>query len=344
MPGLVMRQLKFTAFLGLGILLLWLATHHLNQAQRNQITEAFRHADYRALIPALIAGTASHVVRSLRWRLLIRPLNYNPSLVNILCAVMIGYLSNLALPRLGEITRCGVVARYEKIPATKVIGTMIAERSVDLISLLLLLLLTVVFQLRLMGHFFVSQVAPKETVTGHKNLLLIVLAAVAVLAALSAWAMSKFRHTMMYVRFRLLLMEVWEGLRTIGHMPDKIWFLGYTFLLWILYFFMVYFGFFCLRATSHLGLGAGLSVLSFGSIGMILTQGGIGAYQLIVQHTLTRYGIAAGTAYASGWIIWLAQTLLVVLLGFISVILLPFINRPSLGQMADHQPKDPNPG
>ncbi len=336
--------LKFLLFLGLGILLIWLAVHHLDPAQRRLIDQTFRTADYRVLIPALVAGAASHLVRSLRWRLLMRPLDFNPSLFNIFCAVMTGYLSNLALPRLGEITRCAVVARYEKIPVTKVIGTMIAERSIDLISLILIVTATILLQLRLVGDFFYRDIlhGPKwGHHPGWKFPLLLVMILVILFFSLRL-VFSRIRHTMAWVRFRLLVREVEDGLVSIRRMREKGWFLAYTVLLWVLYFLMVYIGFFCLRITSHLGPGAALAVLAFGSIGMILTQGGIGAYQLLVQRTLTLYGIGAGVAYALGWIIWLAQTLLVVVLGFISLVLLPILNRPAHGQTAAHSEQDPH--
>src|SRR5690606_5727413 len=98
-------------------------------------------------------------------------------------------------------------------------------------------------------------------------------------------------------------------------------------LIWALYFSMLYCGFYTLDETSHLGFNAALAVLGFGSIGMIVTQGGIGAYQILVQQTLVLYGIHATTGYAFGWILWLAQTLLVMVLGFLSLVLLPVLNR-----------------
>ncbi|HUX84508.1 MAG TPA: lysylphosphatidylglycerol synthase transmembrane domain-containing protein [Chitinophagaceae bacterium] len=346
MSSPVRNLLKFVLFLGLGILLIWLAVHHLDQAQRKQIDQTFRIADYRVLIPALVAGAASHLVRSLRWRLLLRPLDFNPSLFNIFCAVMTGYLANLALPRLGEITRCAVVARYEKIPVTKVIGTMIAERSVDLISLALVVTATILLQLGLVGNFFYRDIlqGPKWEVLSGWKFPVVLGVSLLILFFLLRWGFSRLRHTMAWVRFRLLVIEVLDGLDSLRRMRHKTWFLIYTVLLWMLYFLMVYIGFFCLKTTSHLGIGAALSVLAFGSIGMILTQGGIGAYQLLVQRTLTLYGVGVGIAYALGWIIWLAQTLLVVVLGFISLVLLPIINRPAHGQTPAHSLEDPLSG
>lgn len=338
MTRLAANALKFVLFLGLGIGLIWLATHGFSPAQRSEIGQAFRIADYRVLIPALLIGLGSHLIRAARWKLLILPLGYSPSLLNMFCAVMVGYLSNLALPRLGEITRCAVLARYEKIPADQVIGTMIAERAVDALSLVVILVLTLTLQVRVVGHFFFQDILHGKFSLRSWHVLILGLA-ILVIAIILVWIITaRMRHTKLFARIRLWLKGVWDGIRTIGQMTHKGRFLIYTLILWVLYFLMVYIGFYCLKSTSHLGIGAGLSVLAFGSIGMILTQGGIGAYQLLVQRTLTLYGIGSALAYALGWIIWLSQTLLVISVGFICVVLLPVINRKSLGQTADHQP------
>ncbi|HJT73316.1 MAG TPA: hypothetical protein VJ720_04835, partial [Chitinophaga sp.] len=120
---------------------------------------------------------------------------------------------------------------------------------------------------------------------------------------------------------------VWEGILSIGKMEKKGWFIFYSLLIWVLYFTMMYIGFYCMEETSNLGIKAALAVLGFGSIGMIVTQGGIGAYQILVQQTLVLYGVEATTGYAFGWIVWLAQTLLVIVVGLGSLIALPLINR-----------------
>lgn len=321
---------KFSIFLGIGVLLIWLATRHLSPAQQEKIRESFLNANYWWLLPTLFIGIFSHLGRAVRWRLLMEPIGYRPTLSNTFCAVMVGYLANLALPRMGEITRCGVLAKYGKIPADRLIGTMIAERAFDLLTLILLLFITVIIQLDRLGGFFYTRVAVKL----HEELahlsamkLALLVAIIAALALLLYLAANRFSHTRIYRKIREILRGIREGILSIRTMKHKWSFLAWTLQIWTCYFLMVYIGFFCLGATAHLGIRAGLAVLAFGSIGMILTQGGIGAYQLIVQRILLLYGVAEAVAYAFGWIIWLAQTLLVVAVGFICLILLPVINR-----------------
>ncbi|HVB04204.1 MAG TPA: lysylphosphatidylglycerol synthase transmembrane domain-containing protein [Chitinophagaceae bacterium] len=333
--------LKFALFLGLGIGLIWLATHNLTAIQRRQGIQAFRTANYMLLIPALLAGLASHITRAARWKLLILPLGYNPSLINVFCAVMIGYLGNLAFPRLGEITRCAVLARHERLPANQIIGTMITERAVDALSLLVLLTATIAFQFRILGAFFHQEILVRLTGLFHLqgNSWIFWLSGFLLFTAGLVWyLLARLKHTLLGLRLHLLLKGVWEGMRSIRNMRNRGLFIMYTLLLWTLYFGMVYIGFYTLKSTSSLSLGACFSVLAFGSIGMILTQGGIGAYQLMVEQTLVLYGTGSALAYALGWIIWSTQTLLIVIGGFFCVVLLPLINRQTPGQAADHHP------
>lgn len=321
---------KFIFFLGTGVLLIWLVTKDLTPAQEQEIKSAFRNTRYWLILPTLVLGIASHWARALRWRLLMQPIGYQPSVFNTFCAVMIGYMANLAIPRLGEITRCGVLSRYEKIPADKLIGTMIAERAVDLLCLAILLALTVLLQLNLVGMFFYQGILlPLQKKFMHlhtgRGLWILIISGMACL--LVYFVLKRFSRSDLAVRLRLLIRGVGEGIVSIGRLQNKWLFMTYSLLIWGLYFAMVWMGFLAMAETSRLGIKAGLSVLGFGSIGMIVTQGGIGAYPLLVQKTLLLYDIHPTTGYAFGWVLWLAQTLLILFIGFVSILLMPLFNK-----------------
>lgn len=322
--------LKLIIFLGLGIFLVWLITHNLTPLQWQRIKEVFQEANYWVLIPVFIIGTISHILRALRWVLLIKPMGYRPRAFTTFSAVMIGYIANLALPRMGEITRCGVLSRNENIPFQKVVGTMIAERVIDLSSLSFIILMTVLIQLNLVSDFFTGTLLSKFSdlfERGTWKRYAIIIAAVAVIMISLIRFLKRFRYTRWYRKLVILIKGVKEGMFTIGKMRNKVLFFVYTVAIWLCYFLMVYIGFFCLKPTSALGIKAGLSVLGFGSIGMILTQGGIGAYQLIVEKTLELYGILEAYGFAFGWLSWITQTGLTLVLGLICTILLPFVKR-----------------
>lgn len=321
---------KFVVFLGLGLFLIWLITHDLTPDQWARIRAAFREANYWLLIPVFVVGTLSHLLRALRWRLLIEPLGFRTGVFTTFSAVMVGYMSNLAVPRMGEITRCGMLARYERLPVNKLIGTIIVERAVDLVCLIALITLTILIQIDIVGAFFYEHALKKVLAIFRQGNLLrigLILAGGALLITLCWWVLRKFRHTAWSRRLQVLIKGVKTGVFSVGKLRRKKLFFAYTLLIWLCYFLMVYFGFWCFAATSVLGVRAGLSILTFGSVGMIATQGGIGAYQLIVEKTLELYGIAEVYGFAFGWLSWLAQTALIILLGFLCLLVLPFLQR-----------------
>lgn len=336
MPKTLKTILQFAVFLGLGVLIIWWTVRGFTPQQIAEIKSAMRQANYWLLIPAMALGIASHWVRAVRWRLLFAPLGYTPKKLNTFFAVMIGYLLNLAVPRLGEVARCGVLSRYEKIPVDRLVGTMIAERGIDLVCLIGLLTVTVLIQVDVVGAF-VSQyiwtpLSGKFTGVPLTTWLIVAVGG-ALFVTLVAWLLRRFKHTKAGISFRNLLRGIVEGILSVGKLRDKGWFLFYTVLMWLLYFSQVYIAFWCLEETIGLGVKAALSILAFGSIGMIATQGGIGAYQFIVQQILVLYGISATIGFAFGWIIWLAQTVLMLVLGFGSMAAIPLYNKKSA---ADH--------
>lgn len=315
--------LKFIGFFGIGVLLIWWFTRGITAEQWTQINTAFRSANYWLLIPTMIIGIASHWFRAVRWKFLMKPLGYQPSTLNTFFAVMVGYLVNLAIPRLGEVTRCGVIARYEKVPADKLVGTMIAERAVDLACLILLMVLTVLLQLDTLGTYVNDEIIQKlkEKISNANHLqMAIYIAGLVIVILLIGWLLNKFARSKVAVTVKNLARGVLEGILSIGKMKNKGWFIVYSVLIWACYLTQVYIGFYCIKETSHLGLSAALAVLMIGSIGMIVTPGGIGAYPPLVQKTLQLYGIPYVIGFAFGWIIWAAQTALVLVLGVISLI------------------------
>lgn len=335
--------IKFIFFLALGVFLVWLITHKLTPLQWQRITTAFHEANYWLLIPICIIGFFSFLFRALRWRLLILPMGYKVSVFTTFSAVMVGYMANLAVPRMGEVTRCGMLARYERVPVDKIIGTVLVERTIDVICLAGVMALTVLSQIDIVGDFFYRNVL--EKIAGlfqHGNILtnMILLAGFLVCCVLLWFILRRFRHTSWYSRMRSLLMGVRTGFLSVGRLQHKKLFMLHTILIWLCYYLMVYVGFHCFESTAHIGFKAGLSVLSFGSIGMIITQGGIGAYQLIVEKTLELYGVMEAYGFAFGWLSWLAQTLLILVLGFICILAVPFLKRKKeavVPEMADDQ-------
>ncbi|MEI7499348.1 MAG: lysylphosphatidylglycerol synthase transmembrane domain-containing protein [Bacteroidota bacterium] len=325
----VITFIKFSLFLGLGIVIIWLSLRGLTPLERSQILHSFRVANYSWVILTVVLGIFSHILRSLRWMLFLEPMGYKPSLKNTFFAVMVGYFANLAFPRLGEVTRCGILARYENIPFNKSFGTVITERAIDMIIFFLLFLIMIVTQASTIGHYLSANIYPKlaekfQNPIFNRMFILSGLILAIIFISLIFLMRKKIASSNTFYRFKKLILGFWEGLKSLSLIKKQGLFIFYSLTIWILYFFMLYVCFLCFTSTSSLSLGAGLSSLVLGSVGIMITPGGIGLYPAIIQETLLLYGISRPTGLALGWIAWTAQTGMILLVGGISLILLSF--------------------
>jgi len=269
--------------------------------------------------------------------LFFEPMGYKPSLKNTFFAVMVGYFANLAFPRLGEVTRCGILARYENIPFNKSFGTVITERAVDMICFILLFILMILTQMGTISNYLDTNIYPKlvekfGNLDYTRMLLLGFLGLSVFIVIIYFFLHKKVRKSAFYLKIKNLIRGFWEGLKSLTLIRKPGLFVIYSIFIWTLYFFMLYVCFFCFSDTSSLGAGAGLSSLVLGSVGIMITPGGIGLYPAIIQETLQLYGIARTTGLALGWIAWVAQTGMILLIGGISLILLSF-NKHSNGNI-----------
>jgi glycosyltransferase 2 family protein len=328
--------LQYAIFFGLGFALIYWQYTTLSPENIAELKEAlgqFRER-YWIIFPVILIGFFSHFIRALRWRLMLEPLNIFPTVVNITGAVLIGYLTNLLIPRMGEVAKCTVLARYENEPADKVIGTIVAERAFDLICLALICVLTFFIQAEVIGTYLAH--IGKEFTTQKNVPLLVTLGIVGLIlfVLLLRWIYKKNKSN----KVGKFIKGMGEGLRAIMMMKQRVKFIIYTILLWAGYLSLIYIGFQSIEATEHLGIGPALMVLIVGSIGMIVTPGGIGAYPPAVQLALRMlYGVKGSFGLAFGWISWLAQTLIVIVFGLIALLILPLYNRNRNGQIAVDQ-------
>jgi uncharacterized protein (TIRG00374 family) len=260
------------------------------------------------------------------------PMGYHPKISNTFFAVMIGYLANMALPRLGEVTRCGVLNKYEKIPINKAIGTVIVERSIDMVMFIVLFFVNLFLFFDELNHYVDEKVykplmeklnISDETTTYLYMLLFVFM----LIIGLFFLIRKRISHLKIYIKLKELVMGFWHGLWSVTKIKKPYLFIFQSILIWVFYYLMVYVCFFSLAETSHLGWDAALSVLIFGSIGIMVVQGGIGIYPAIIAETLVLYNITNTFGYALGWLTWTAQTLMIVVAGIASLILLPIYNK-----------------
>jgi hypothetical protein len=322
--------LQYVIFLGLGIFLAWWSVKDLNHEERVQISTALDHARYWLIVPVFTILILSHLVRALRWRLLINSLGYHPRTENCFFAVMIGYLTNLAVPRLGEILKCTILSRYEKVPTDKLIGTIILERIIDTLCLLCVFAITFAIQpdlyTDLINAFFHSPHDPaKKKISG---LLIGGIFIGVIIIAILLWMLVK-RKTFNDVRelVKKIVRSVWQGVSAVQHLKKRGLFILYTVALWLCYFYGTYLGFFALQETQQYGVKEAFAILSAGSVGVIVTPGGIGAYALLIKKTMELYGLEEGVALAFGWILWLVQNIVIVIAGVFSFVAIPYFNK-----------------
>jgi uncharacterized protein (TIRG00374 family) len=320
---------KFILFLALGILIIWLSLRGLTPAEKSEIIHSFRIANYNWVILTIILGIFSHILRALRWRLLLNPMGYHPTLKNTFFAVMVGYFANMAFPRLGEVTRCGILTRYSNIPFNKSFGTVITERAIDMILFVLLFFLMIFTQAGIIGTYMENYVYPKlaEKFSNPLFSKVVILSGVMILLSFTGliWAFrKKIAHSALMQKLIHLIRGFWDGLKSLSQVKQPWLFVFYSLAIWGLYFLMIYVCFFCFPDTLDLSPGAGLSSLVLGSVGIMITPGGIGLYPAIIQETVSLYGVVRTTGLALGWISWTAQTSMILITGGLSLLLLSF--------------------
>ncbi|MFI5133202.1 MAG: lysylphosphatidylglycerol synthase transmembrane domain-containing protein [Chitinophagales bacterium] len=326
----ILTILQYISLLGLGIFLVWWSIRDLSSDDKSQIKSALKHAKYLLIIPVLGILLLSHFVRALRWRLLIEPLGYSTKKSNAFFAVLIGYLTNLAFPRLGEVMKCTALARYEKTPVDKLIGTIILERIIDAITLLIIFGITLAIQpgiySQLTDTFFHSShgTEPKKSY----GLIILLIAAGIIILIIAAWMIIKKKNfTDLIALLKKIASSIWQGVSAIQHLKKRKQFIFLSIVLWALYLGGGYIGFYALQETEQYGIKEAFTVLSAGSIGMIVTPGGIGAYAILLEKTMQLYGLQKGIALAFGWILWVSQTGVILLGGLFSFVALPYFNK-----------------
>lgn len=327
--------LQYVFFLGLGIFLTWFSLKGLNKENIAQIKISILNARYWLIIPVFAILFSSHYIRAIRWRLLIEPLGYMPSKANTVAAVFIGYMANQAFPRLGEVLKCTVLARYEKIPADKLVGTIILERLIDAITLLIMFGITLAIQpqlyTQLIDTFFNQAEKEADGKDGLPLWLMAIIIIIIIGALIGLWMFIRKKTINDVVKiFRHVWQSVVQGVSAIKHLKKRRQFILLTILLWITYISGGYLGFMALQETSHYGIREAFTILCAGSIGMIATPGGIGAYAYMIKETMQLYGLNSAIALAFGWILWVAQTLVILIGGLISFVALPYYNKKKI--------------
>jgi glycosyltransferase 2 family protein len=320
----ILKTIKFILFFLLGILIFWMV--YKDQDFRRIKSILTNDVNYFWIVVSLFLGVLSHFSRTIRWNLMIEPLGHKPRLLNTFLAVMVGYLMNLILPRMGEISRCGVLSRYEKIPFTKLIGTVVLERLIDVLMLLILLMIVVITQFGKVLEFLQNN--PEVNEKFQKVIYSPVLIGGGLIFLVVLWlSRHKIRESALLKKAMGFIAQFIEGFRSIGKMKNKGAFIFHSVFIWVIYYLMTYLVFFSFGFTSHLSPLAGLTVFVLGSFGMVApVQGGIGAWHFMVIEGLALYGVDKADGMVYALLAHGTTTLMLIVLGLIGLLALPFVN------------------
>lgn len=300
-------------FLTLGIILFYYAVGS------EPIGDEIKNANLFWIGVSMVCGILSHLARALRWNLLLEPMGYRASPWASFHAVILGYLVNMVLPRVGEITRPAVLSKVENIPFNKLVGTVVVERVVDLLFTLLIAIAIFFIQFQIIADFFSSLFTSFNT----QNAIIYGLAAIVFLVGL--FILYKKRHWFYNLpiigKFQSFIEGLLDGMKTVFSLRQKGLFVFYSLFIWVMYFFMPFFVFYALEGTAHLGASAGLTVLLFGTAAMIVPiPGGVGTFEFMVPAALALYGIAPLIAKSYAIITHAIQFMVIMGVGAFSII------------------------
>jgi uncharacterized membrane protein YbhN (UPF0104 family) len=322
------KFLKIGFFFLLGIALIWWSLHQIPAEEWTKFTLALKQSKLWIVFPVFIILALSHFLRALRWRLIMEPLGYQPSIANTYLAVLIGYLANLAIPRLGEVLKCTLLAKYEKVPAEKIVGTIVAERAFDVLSLGIVFLMALGLQFNVIEagwNQLKNQTANPLINSNEVNWKLYIYVGIGIVLVALFFILRK-RIPTMVASIKQILSGIWEGVMSATKLKQQKLFFVYSFGIWFLYLLATYVGLYATAGTES-SFATAISCLAYASIGMILTPGGIGAYAYFMAKVLELNGVDYTLGLANGTLQWFSQFLIVLVLGGLSLIILPIINK-----------------
>ena len=324
MKRLLIRILQFTIFLALTVFLMYLVMKGIDF---KRIVADLKTANYFWVILGVTFGLIAFVARAYRWNLLIEPLGYRPSVKNSYHAVAIGYIANMALPRLGEFSKCVSLNRTNRIPVDSLVGTILIERAIDMVTLFFLLIIIFVWKFESFGKFISDKIflplyqKLSSLVFQSTDVLIIGVVSLIVLVVLGYIFRKQLAKIHLLRKIKKIVIGILGGLKTVYKMQKRWQFFVSTVVIWLCYFFMTYLIFFTIPETSHLTPIDGLFILIIGSFGMVIpVQGGFGAFHGMLILGLSLYDISVDKAFVYAVLSHESQTLMVIIAGAISLI------------------------
>lgn len=302
--------------LGFGLIYYQYTT--LSLEELNKIKFCFQKANYFYIFISLIISLFGYWARAYRWKYSLQHLGYQTNFKNDFMSVCVSYFMNLTIPRSGEITRAALLKKYENVPFDKGFGTIVAERIVDLILFLLFVGLAFVLQFEKLYNFI------KEKIAFEKIILFGIIGLFIGIIFLLIWIYAEWK---IIKKLKNKFSGLIEGMLSIVMMKDKWKYIFFSFLIWFSYLLMFYIPIYALPETENIGFEIVIMGFIFGSLAVGFTNGGLGAYPLAIAMIFSLYGISNEIGTAFGWLAWTSQTILTIILGFLSYAFLPLYNK-----------------
>lgn len=312
----ILNTLKVVLFLGIGFFFIYWFLLKLDVETRQAIWDSFRSANYFWVVVAMLVSVLSHILRALRWNMLLGSMGYKVRWNHSFGAVMVAYLANLAVPRLGEVLRCGVLLDSDKVPVQKSLGTVVTERVVDVLAFGLTILLGLVLVYSQLKDWLYDQLVTKVSTLPSMGTVVLVLT-ILLVAVVAAYLLfyKKLLKFKLFAKIHNLIVGFFEGIKSIIHLKNPLLFVFYSLAIYFLYFLGGYIIFLALPETATLPFVAALLLYIFGTVGMMVTPGGIGLYPVLVWQAVAIYGVSQQAGLATGWLLWSSQQVVVIILG-----------------------------
>ncbi|WP_321478510.1 lysylphosphatidylglycerol synthase transmembrane domain-containing protein [uncultured Bacteroides sp.] len=325
MKKLIKKALKLLLPLVLGGVILFWVYRDFDFSKIGDVI--FHELNWWWMLLSLVFGVFSHIFRGWRWKQTLAPLGAFPKTSNCVNAIFISYAANLLLPRVGEVSRCGILSKYDGVSFSKSLGTVVTERLIDSLCVVLITSVTLLLQINVFNRFFEKTGTNVHSIgefftSAEFYIILFCVIGVSVLLYYLLKTLSFFE------KMRGIVLNVWEGIMSLKKVNNIYLFILYTVLIWFCYFMQFYVTFYCFPFSSNLGLLAGLVLFVGGSFAVIVpTPNGAGPWHFAVISMMILYGVNETDAGIFALLVHGIQTFLVVLLGVYGLVALPFINK-----------------
>jgi len=323
MKKVVFKSFKYTLFFAIGISIFWLIYRNIDM---NELKKALREINYFWIFVSIMFGLFAALSRAIRWKMLMKPLGYNPRLSNTFMSIFVLYFVNLIIPRAGEIARCTVLSRTDKVPFTKLVGTVFVERLADFVMLIVLSIVIFAMNIAVISKFFVQHPEMLDKFDGFVTTRNIIFLVIIIIGLIFLAIAIKNRLKRSHLRSKLSEMKkhFFDGIKSIMHMETKWLFIGHTFFIYIMWLLMMYVIFLSYEPTKLLTIRDGMVTFLMGGLAMLAPiQGGIGPWHFMVYETLSLYGVPIDNGKIFALICHTASNLLpYIIFGGISLIIL----------------------